>query len=58
MLWLWLILYGAIFAVPRALVPDAQMLLTPALLTVFWAALIAYLRKIGAAERCRCVMRF
>lgn len=52
MLWLWLILYGAIFAVPRALVPDAQMLLTPALLTVFWAALIAYLRKKGAAERC------
>lgn len=52
MLWLWLILYGAIFAVPRALVPEAQMLLTPALLTVFWTALIVHLRKIGAAESC------
>lgn len=40
MFWLWLLLYGLLFAVPRALVPAAAPLLTPALLAVYWAVLL------------------
>lgn len=40
MFWLWLLLYGLLFAVPRALAPAAAPLLTPALLAVYWAALL------------------
>ena len=39
MFWLWLLLYGLLFAVPRALAPAAAPLLTPALLAVYWAVL-------------------
>lgn len=40
MFWLWLLLYGLLFAVPRALMPAAAPLLTPALLAVYWAVLL------------------
>ena len=40
MFWLWLLLYGLLFAAPRALVPTAAPLLTPALLAVYWAVLL------------------
>lgn len=40
MFWLWLLLYGLLFAVPRALAPAAAALLTPALLAVYWAVLL------------------
>ncbi len=40
MFWLWLLLYGLLFAVPRALAPAAAPLLTPALLAVYWAVLL------------------
>lgn len=40
MFWLWLLLYGLLFAAPRALVPAAAPLLTPALLAVYWAVLL------------------
>lgn len=47
MFWLWLLLYGLLFAVPRALVPAAAPLLTPALLAVYWAALLRGLHTRG-----------
>lgn len=47
MFWLWLLLYGLLFAVPRALIPAAAPLLTPALLAVYWAVLLRYLRTRG-----------
>lgn len=47
MFWLWLLLYGLLFAAPRALVPAAAPLLTPALLAVYWAALLRYLHARG-----------
>ncbi len=47
MFWLWLLLYGLLFAVPRALVPAAAPLLTPALLAVYWAVLLRGLRTRG-----------
>lgn len=40
MFWLWLLLYGLLFAAPRALAPAAAPLLTPALLAVYWAVLL------------------
>lgn len=48
MFWLWLLLYGLLFAVPRALAPAAAPLLTPALLAVYWAVLLR-----GLHTRCR-----
>lgn len=47
MFWLWLLLYGLLFAVPRALAPTAAPLLTPALLAVYWAALLRGLHTRG-----------
>lgn len=47
MFWLWLLLYGLLFAVPRALMPAAAPLLTPALLAVYWAALLRGLHTRG-----------
>ena len=47
MFWLWLLLYGLLFAVPRALMPAAAPLLTPALLAVDWAVLLRYLHTRG-----------
>lgn len=47
MFWLWLLLYGLLFAVPRALVPAAAPLLTPALLAVYWAVLLRDLHTRG-----------
>ena len=47
MFWLWLLLYGLLFAVPRALIPAAAPLLTPVLLAVYWAVLLRYLRTRG-----------
>ena len=47
MFWLWLLLYGLLFAVPRALMPAAAPLLTPALLAVYWAVLLRYLHTRG-----------
>lgn len=47
MFWLWLLLYGLLFAVPRALAPAAAPLLTPALLAVYWAVLLRYLHARG-----------
>lgn len=42
MFWLWLLLYGLLFAVPRALMPAAAPLLA-----VYWAALLRYLHTRG-----------
>lgn len=47
MFWLWLLLYGLLFAVPRALMPAAAPLLTPALLAVYWAVLLRGLHTRG-----------
>lgn len=47
MFWLWLLLYGLLFAAPRALAPAAAPLLTPALLAVYWAVLLRYLHTRG-----------
>lgn len=47
MFWLWLLLYGLLFAVPRALAPAAAPLLTPALLAVYWAVLLRCLHTRG-----------
>ena len=47
MFWLWLLLYGLLFAVPRALMPAAAPLLTPARLAVYWAVLLRYLHTRG-----------
>lgn len=47
MFWLWLLLYGLLFAVPRALASGAAQLLTPALLAVYWAVLLRYLHARG-----------
>lgn len=47
MFWLWLLLYWLLFAVPRALMPAAAPLLTPALLAVYWAALLRGLHTRG-----------
>lgn len=47
MFWLWLLLYGLLFAVPRALAPAAAPLLTPALLAVYWAVLLRVLHTHG-----------
>ena len=47
MFWLWLLLYGLLFAVPRALAPAAAPLLTPALLAVSWAVLLRCLHTRG-----------
>lgn len=47
MFWLWLILYGLLFVVPRALASAAAQLLTPALLAVYWAVLLRYLHARG-----------
>ena len=47
MFWLWLLLYGLLFDVPRALAPAAAPLLTPALLAVYWAALLRGLHTRG-----------
>lgn len=47
MFWLWLLLYGLLFTVPRALAPAAAPLLTPALLAVYWAALLRGLHTRG-----------
>ena len=51
MFWLWLLLYGLLFAAPRALVPAAAPLLTPALLAVYWAVLLRDLHTRGRHER-------
>ncbi len=56
MFWLWLLLYGLLFAVPRALMPAAAPLLTPALLAVYWAVLLRCLHTRGRLRsygRCR-----
>lgn len=42
MFWLWLLLYGLLFAVPRALMPAAAPLLA-----VYWAVLLRYLHTRG-----------
>lgn len=47
MFWLWLLLYGLLFAVPRALAPEMAPLLTPALLAVYWAVLLRGLHTRG-----------
>lgn len=47
MFWLWLLLYGLLFAAPRALIPAAAPLLTPALLAVYWAVLLRCLHTRG-----------
>ena len=47
MFWLWLLLYGLLFTVPRALAPAAAPLLTPALLAVDWAGLLRGLHTRG-----------
>ena len=47
MFWLWLLLYGLLFTAPRALVPAAAPLLTPALLAVYWAVLLRGLHTRG-----------
>lgn len=47
MFWLWLLLYVLLFAAPRALVPAAAPLLTPALLAVYWAVLLRDLHTRG-----------
>lgn len=47
MFWLWLLLYGLLFAVPRALMPAAAPLFTPALLAVYWAVLLRGLHTRG-----------
>lgn len=47
MFWLWLLLYGLLFAAPRALVPAAAPLLAPALLAVYWAVLLRGLHTRG-----------
>ena len=47
MFWLWLLLYGLLFAVPRALMPAAAPLLTPVLLAVYWAVLLRGLHTRG-----------
>lgn len=47
MFWLWLLLYGLLFAAPRALAPAAAPLLTPALLAVYWAVLLRDLHTRG-----------
>ena len=47
MFWLWLLLYGLLFAVPRALAPATAPLLTPALLAVYWAVLLRGLHTRG-----------
>ena len=47
MFWLWLLLYGLLFTVPRALAPAAAPLLTPALLAVYWAVLLRGLHTRG-----------
>lgn len=47
MFWLWLLLYGLLFAAPRALMPAAAPLLTPALLAVYWAVLLRCLHTRG-----------
>ncbi len=47
MFWLWLLLYGLLFAVPRALMPEMAPLLTPALLAVYWAVLLRGLHTRG-----------
>lgn len=47
MFWLWLLLYGLLFAAPRALMPAAAPLLTPALLAVYWAVLLRGLHTRG-----------
>ena len=47
MFWLWLLLYGLLFTVPRALAPAAAPLLTPVLLAVYWAALLRGLHTRG-----------
>ncbi len=52
MFWLWLLLYGLLFAVPRALAPAAAPLLTPALLAVYWAALLRGLHTRGRLRSC------
>lgn len=52
MFWLWLLLYGLLFAVPRALMPAAAPLLTPALLAVYWAALLRGLHTRGRLRSC------
>ena len=52
MFWLWLLLYGLLFAVPRALAPAAAPLLTPALLAVYWAVLLRYLHTRGRLRSC------
>lgn len=52
MFWLWLLLYGLLFAAPRALMPAAAPLLTPALLAVYWAVLLRYLHTRGRLRSC------
>lgn len=52
MFWLWLLLYGLLFAVPRALAPAAAPLLTPALLAVYWAVLLRCLHTRGRLRSC------
>ena len=52
MFWLWLLLYGLLFAVPRALMPAAAPLLTPALLAVYWVVLLRYLHTRGRLRSC------
>lgn len=47
MFWLWLLLYGLLFAAPRALAPATAPLLTPALLAVYWAVLLRGLHTRG-----------
>ena len=47
MFWLWLLLYGLLFAAPRALAPAAAPLLTPALLAVYWVVLLRDLHTRG-----------
>ena len=52
MFWLWLLLYGLLFAAPRALMPAAAPLLTPALLAVYWAVLLRGLHTRGRLRSC------
>lgn len=52
MFWLWLLLYGLLFAAPRVLAPAAAPLLTPALLAVYWAVLLRGLYTRGRLRNC------
>ena len=48
MFWLWLLLYGMLFAAPRALVPAAAPLLTPT--TIICALIVIVCGILTAAD--------